>query len=458
MGRAMLIAITMIGCRPPPAPAVSNTATSHAIEGPWLLAAGDLVDVIDDRVITWDRTWDAGRGGLAEASALDGTHLRTRTIAGLTINGGLRMWRPVAGGYLAFWDGPAFVAEHGDALALGWRAPGDDWFDAQVIVDGSVIVAGARARAGVVRLALGDGHEQWRAPLAAGAQDVALSSDGAVVYASWREPDPGATGGASARRVRALELATGRTSWTHDFTAEPGALAVAHGMIVAAIGGDLHVIDGATGQVRAQVPLGAANVYPAVRIDRDRVFVALGDRVTALALATGATLWRAPVALDGGPRLTVAGSDLVVSTASGTVLALARDSGERRWEIGIGLAPAALVATSAALVAHGHGRVVGFKLPPAIRSEAARLHGRVIGNACGPIDGAIVRVGGTQVAVDSTGHYHAEIVARGIVTVSVTAARLMSSSGAPSVATIRLDGRGRYEVPDLAPSQCDASG
>jgi len=188
------------------------------------------------------------------------------------------------------------------------------------------------------------------------------------------------------------------------------------------------------------------------------VFVALGDRVTALALATGATLWHATVALDAAPRLTLAGDAVVVSTASATVLALARDSGERRWEIGIGLAPAALVATSAALVAHGSGRAAGFKLPPAIPSEAARLHGRVIGNACGPIDGAIVVVGGTRVAVDATGHYHAELVARGIVTVSVTAAQLSSSSGAPSVAAIRLDGRGSYEVPDLAPSQCDASG
>jgi hypothetical protein len=155
-------------------------------------------------VILWDRGWSSGRGGLAEYSVSAGAHVRTRTIDGLAMNGGLRMWQPVAGGYLAFWDGRALVATQDDRLALRWRAPGDDWFESHAVVGDGVVFGSGRAGASVVRLALGDGHEQWRVALGAGGQDVVISEDGAAVYASWRAP-------VGARRIRALEPATGRT-------------------------------------------------------------------------------------------------------------------------------------------------------------------------------------------------------------------------------------------------------
>jgi len=366
------------------------------------------------------------------------------------------MWQPVPGGYLAFWDGPAFVAERGDTLALAWSAPGDDWFSDRVIIDGAVILGGARAAAAIVRLALSDGHEQWRVPLVPGSQDITVDTDGQLVYATWSEPAPGAPTPTVAipRRIRALELATGRTLWSHDFAAAPGALAAGRGTIVAAIDGDLRFIDGATGRLLAQVRLGSSSIYPGLLVDRDRVFAALGDSVTAFTLATGKLLWRASVKLDGGPRLALAGADLVVSTAAGILVAVDRAMGERRWEIGLGLRPDAIIATPAALVALAAGHAAGVGLPLSIPVESARLRGRVVPGDCGPVADAIVMVGATRVPLDASGHYDASIVARGIVTVAVTTAQPSSLSGA-SVATVHLDGRGDYRVPDLTPGRCD---
>jgi hypothetical protein len=420
------------------------------VTGPWQLATADLVGVVDRRVITWDRAWDDGRGGLAESSAIDGNSLRTRTISGLARNGGLRLWQPVPGGYLAFWDSPAFVTEHGDELALSWSARPGDWSTEHVVIGGAAIFGCTRAGAGVVRIALDDGHEAWRVPLPPGIQDVTIDTDDQLVYATWSEPDAGAP----ARRIRAIEPATGRTVWTHDFATRPGALVVANGIIVAALGGELHFIDGASGRVRAEVALGHPEVYPAVRIDRGHVYAAHGDTVTAFTLATGQPLWHAAVALDGGPRLAIAGDQLVVSTAAGTALALDRSSGERRWEIGLGMHPHALVSTAAALVGLGPDGATGFGLPVSFPAESARLHGRIVPGGCGAVDAAIVAVGDTRVTLDAGGRYRVHITARGIVTVTVTTAH-PSSLATPSIATVRLDGRGEYRVPDLTPGRCD---
>lgn len=464
MGWPTWVAVAMLSGCWAPAPGAARTGSPSAgaaprgSSGPWQLSTRDLVNVIDRRVIVWDRDWHGGSGGLAEVSAIDGAPLRTRSIAGVTDDDGdLRLWQAVPGGYLAFWDSPALIREHGDALALTWTAPVSTWTTEHVVLGGTAIFVCESAGFGlgplcdgadaaVVGLALDDGREAWRATLPAGTEDVAVSSDGELVYVTWSEPDP-------ARRIRALEPATGRARWTYDLAASPGALAVAHEIAVAAIGGELHFIDCADGRERAQVALGHPEVYPALAIDRDRAYVAHGDAVIALTLATGQTLWRAPVALDGGPRLAISGGDVVVSTAAATVLALDRASGDRRWEVGLGIHPLALIATGAAVVGIGPDGAAGFGLPVSAPVEAARLRGRVVAGLCGALDGAIVTVGGTRVPLDATGQYSAHVTARGFVTISAAPAQ-PSSLSAPSTAVVRLDGRRDYRVPDLTSGRC----
>jgi len=444
MGRATWVAIAMISCgpTPPPPPLSAPLAAPRGSAEPWQRASGDVIDVVDRRVISWDRH----ANGLAETSAIDGAPIQTRAIAGLAKNGGLRLWRAVPGGYLAFWDSPAVIAERNGALALVWSAPAGDWSTEHAVIDGAAIFARTRASAGIVRLALVDGHEVWRAALPAGTDEVALDSDGQLIYAAWSEP-------AAARRVRALDPATGRTVWTYDFAARPAALAVSHGIVVAALGGELHVVDGATGQLRAEVALGHPEAYPALRIDRGQIYTAYDDAVRAFTLSSGQALWWAPVALDGGPRLAIAGDDVVVATAASTLVGLGRASGERHWEIGVGLHPNAVIATAAAVVALGSDGAAGFGLPVRVPSESARLRGRIVPGGCGALGDAIVTVGDTRAALDRAGAYRARITARGIVTVTATTAH-PSSLAAPSTTTVRLDGRGDYRVADLTPGRC----
>src|SRR5262249_28551232 len=159
-----------------------SIGSSRRSAGPWQLSTRELIDVTDRRVIVWDRDWDDGRGGVAEVSAIDGAPLRTRSITGLARNGGLRMWQAVPGGYLAFWARPVLTREPGDALALAWPAPAGTWTTEHVVLGGAVIFGCDGDGAAVIRLALDAGRETWRAALPAGTRDVAVSSDGALVY------------------------------------------------------------------------------------------------------------------------------------------------------------------------------------------------------------------------------------------------------------------------------------
>jgi hypothetical protein len=441
----------------PEVPAIAGTGTA------WQVAlTEDVVGLIDERFFVWDR---AGAGGIAEHSALTGAPLRSRPIAGLDINGAPRYWEPVPGGFLAHWDGPAFIRETDGALSVGWIDRGSDWYGDHVLVGDTMILVANRGRAALVRRAWADGRELWRTPLPPwlGLEDV--TSDGAHVHVAMQVYDPNSPTPRVAvpMRVAAFDLATGAPSWSLDFPGAPGVLAASGGIVVAAVLGDLVFFDGVTGRVRSKVAMGRPNIYPRLLIAGDRVIVALNgstSAVTSFDLATGAQQWSTALSLDGGPELARAGDLVLVTTAAGTVAALALDGGALQWEIGLGVDGHRLWNSPSAVVFAGRGLAGGFRLPPDVPEEQATFHGRVLAVRCGQLSDAVVRVGGTDVTPDAGGNYRATIRARGFVVVGGAGSLGMPRRDSPDDTvgrvSIRLDGRGDYTVPDLTLDRCDS--
>jgi outer membrane protein assembly factor BamB len=335
-------------------------------------------------------------------------------------------------------------------------AAGGDWGTEHAVVGRSLIATRHRGHSSVVRLALADGHEEWRAPLPPWSQDVEVSTDEHFVYVTHtgyvaNAPTPTI---AFPRRVLALDLTTGRPAWKLDFAARPQQLSVSRGTIVATDAGDLVFIQGATGRVKARAKLGDGNIDPRMIIAGDAVYVTHDKAVSAFALETGKRLWNTPVGLDSGPELAALDDQLLVTTAAGSIAALERATGALRWDVGVGLIGYRLHANASAVVVSEHGRAAGFGLPPTSPLERAVIHGRVVEVHCGAVAGATVTIANSEVQAASDGTFRATIEARGVVLVSGRFPRRDVPSAAVSSATIRLDGRRDYRVPDLTLSNC----
>jgi outer membrane protein assembly factor BamB len=430
-------------------------------EGPWTLDLADgVAGLVGERVFAWDRGW-GDAGGIAEYGARDGQLVRTRALEGHHINGAPSFWEAVPGGYLAAWDAPTFLREEADRLSVGWTGAGSDWFDSHVVVDGSLVIGQSRGSAAVVRLALQDGRELWRAPLVAWSQDITVTVDGgavdrSAVYATWQEYDPEAPTPTMTipRRVRAYDLATGAARWTFDFSAEPDGLVVRDGVIVAVQDGALLFIDGATGTVRVRPALRPLNGR--LLADEDQVIALDEGEIVAFELATGRERWRTQAPFTGRPTLTRWAESVLVSTIAGKVVALDRRTGALQWSVGLGVEPYRAWASEAALLVSGAG-VAGMALPPTAAPESARLHGRVIEGGCGAVATAVVTIDGQRVPVSADGAYTADLVGSGLVVVHVSPDRsgLDEESRIRAVtAVVRLTGRGDYAVPDLPVGEC----
>lgn len=471
--RAAGLAIVVTGCigHAPPEPSGDPPVSAAGVPGPvvpasagpWQVALGeDIVGVEGDRMFVWDR---AGAGGIAERSALDGSHLRTRTIAGLNINGAPRMWRAVAGGWLAGWDAPTFIREVDGALAVGWIAAGTDWIGEAVVIGETALAVESRARAGLVHLALTDGRVLWRTPLPPWLALEAVFHDDSQVYVAMqvydeRAPTPRV---AVPMRVAAFERATGRAGWTVDFPESPGGVVASRGTVVAAVGGELHFIDGASGKVTRRVAMGRPNIYPRMRVVGERVIVALHgatSAVTSFDVRSGARQWSTELPLDGGPELAALDDVVFVTTAGLSVAALDVNSGAIRWDVGVGVDGHRLYASPAAVVVASSGGAGGFALPVTGEEEEAKIRGRVVAVECGTLADAAVQVGGRAAAVAADGTFSAKVRARGVVVVrGAGASGLGRRDGGPplrSSASVRLDGSGAYVVPDLTLSRCDS--
>lgn len=98
----VFVALAACTAHAPPSPEPEPARPAAAPEAPLIGGTGvawqiplteDVVGLLDDKFYVWDRE----RPGIAEYSAIDGTYLRTREIAGLDINGAPRFWEAVPG-------------------------------------------------------------------------------------------------------------------------------------------------------------------------------------------------------------------------------------------------------------------------------------------------------------------------------------------------------------------------
>lgn len=459
----VVVSALSIHCGPSGAPAAVAPAVVDEPEsrprGPggsivWELATELPIGVDGDRVLVWDRA----RGGLAEHAAADGAHVRTRPIAGLPAGGTIGWWERAPGGYLALGDAAGagramYVRERGDALAVAWTVPDDERVLGHEVLDDAIAFGVAGAQPAVVTRALADGRVRWRAKLPPHVRELRVSRDRAagVVYALWSERDPDAPWPPPppVQRVRALDAATGATRWTLALDVRPEAIDVARGTVVAAYPEAIHFLDGASGAIRAEIPL-LEPMDVQLRLDGDQAFVAVDRGVAAFELATGALQWRAPATLMV-PTLHVSGDEVIVTTPIHTALAFARDTGERRWHVGLGARPLRVEASRDALIAFGRAGLTGFALPPIMPEETARIRGRVVAGTCGALARPQAIVAGASVPVAADGTYATEVTARGLVAIEVLDDNSLRGSIDSATAAVRLDGRGEYVVPDLAP-------
>jgi hypothetical protein len=436
---------------------------SPPLTTPWAASgrSGDFAGLVGATSYEWDRT---DGGAIVERSAIDGKLGRSRPIAGLHINGDPSYWEGIAGGFVAHWGSPTVISEAPDgALSVAWKAPGDDWFSAHVVVGGSLLAAGARSGSAIVRLALADGHEEWRTPLVAWSQSMELEADERRVYTNYTEYVPTAPTPTIAipLRVQAFDLDSGKLAWSVDFKKRPNSAAARRDTVVVAVGNELHFIDGPTGVTRRRVQIGGpnTNVYPTLHIADDRLYAGLDTGILAFDLASGALRWRAPLELSSTPRLATLPTMILAATPAASVAALDLQTGAPLWEIGLGVSGYRLHATGAAVLVSG-GRVAGgFGLPVNLPPERATFHGRVREVKCGTFAEVQVRVGSLSVPVAPDGTFHAEIEARHAVLVEGPGSFALMKYGAPpeekAARVIRLTGAGDYAVPDLTLSVCD---
>lgn len=138
--------------------------------------------------------------------------------------------------------------------------------------------------------------------------------------------------GLSAHRLR-----DGSRIWTAGITATQP-LAGDLERVYVAVGATLHALAADSGQPAWQVPLGGpASAAPLAHAGW--VIVTAADELVALRAADGAIVWRQSV----GPiefRPSLEGDLLVVSIADGNVAAFDVSSGARQWQIDLGARPA----------------------------------------------------------------------------------------------------------------------
>ncbi|MFO0552235.1 MAG: PQQ-binding-like beta-propeller repeat protein [Polyangiaceae bacterium] len=406
-----------------------------------------------DRVFFWDRE----RAGVRDCSAADGEQCRVRPITDLHINGEPSYWLPVRGGFVAQWDSPVWVRDAGATLSVGWRAPDGRWWGPPVFRGESMIIGRYRPQSSLVSLSLRDGSVEWAVDLPMEAQSVTLHPDGDVVYVEWTEYSPTAPTPQVIvpLRVRAFDVrGPAKALWTVDFAETPGRVAAARGVVLAAEGGDLHFIDGATGRTLRRLHAGRPNIYPVMLAHDGVVYVALNDELTAYSITTGEAAWRTPLAMGSGPELAIdeARGHILVTLENAGVTALSLADGARAWSLGLGLGGYRLWTSDAAAVLSG-GATAGFALPVQSRSRAVTVYGHVTKVACGNFEDIFVYVGETKVKVDSTGAYSAEVEASSPLIVSLPS----FARGFPGPAPLRIvlrDGQDRYQAPNLEADLC----
>jgi outer membrane protein assembly factor BamB len=227
----------------------------------------------------------------------------------------------------------------------------------------------------LTRTSLTDGRVQWRVPVEPDPAYVWLANDGRHLFWSWQRIISGPGGRSAwptAQRVAAHDLADGRELWRLELAGDTAAVAVERGRVAAIVDGDLQIIDGPSGVVHARVALGWTDLGPGLHIDDGpglviaggRIYAAHGGEILAFTLAAGEPLWTAAARLAELDVVAIAGDDLLVATAAGTVLALDGATGARRWDVELGFVPRWLHATAEAVVGwDAAGRVGGFALP-----------------------------------------------------------------------------------------------
>lgn len=436
---------------PTTAPAASSVVTISRVERPWRMDRS-AVGLVGDRVFSWDRAERGGLAGIAQHRVSAGPASRTFPIAGLNINGDPSYWMDAGKrGFLAAWDEPVLVHESGASLSVSWTASEGRWWGTAIVEGDTVYTARYRPTSAVVALSLEDGSEQWSAPLPRESQGVTLERSGKELYVQWTEysataPTPRVE---IPLRVRSLDVdQRGQTLWTVDFKDTPGALAVADGVVIAAEGGDLHFIQGATGKTLERFAAGPPNIYPTFAVDGGRVFVALGTLVSAYRVQTGEQLWAANAAVGNGTRLAIDAKNeqLIVSLRGSELAGFSLADGKQRWRVGVGVEAYRLTVTEQAVMAVGGGGTAVLPLPVGLKRREVSVSGHLSPVECGAYEDIQVQVGSQEVKPDAEGNYTARVQAAGFLTIV--------SAHARTVIEI-VDGQDDYRAPNLNPSLCE---
>lgn len=227
----------------------------------------------------------------------------------------------VGGTLLASDDGGVVAALAASDGTEQWRRSVPVTAD-PVLADGAVLVPTTDQGTGVLRALEADtGDDRWRAPIGTGDAYAAASvdDDQAVV------PSAGESGG----RVAAVTLADGRERWSVQTAPVVAPAAVADGTAyIGTTEGTLLALDTGDSSVRWHRSFDAGH-YTRPAVVGDTLYVAVGDRVHALARTSGTERWRAPVSNVSRTGLTVADGRVYIGGEQ--LITLAAASGERAW-------------------------------------------------------------------------------------------------------------------------------
>ncbi len=204
----------------------------------------------------------------------------------------------------------------------------------------------------------------WLAPAGAHLHQSHPIIDGGIVYVTTADLGAGDRGG-----VIALDLATGALVWRHvtDLPVRGSPALEGDTVVIGLSDGRIQALDAATGATRWGVALGdgvepsQSSLWGTPAIRDGVVYTGTQRRFVALALDTGAELWRVDPFPDGmwlgsfsAPAVT---DDLVVATFNRTsgLVAFDRETGAEVWRV----ATAATRAVNTAPVVIGDRVVVG---------------------------------------------------------------------------------------------------
>jgi outer membrane protein assembly factor BamB len=377
------------------------------------------------------------------------------------------------------------VALDPETRAVVWKAPAPTGWE-PVSSNGAVLARGSGgAHAGEVWAVRGEsGAPLWRRALGTKPGEpvtqLAAPGDGCA-YAVVNEEGPEPMDFVACD-VTALDVGTGAVRWSyraplahaHDSC---GVAADADMVVVAPSGGTLHVLDAATGALRARVPVDAPLIdfyqgfgmlvrapmaYVLTGSSEDMYGMGPPRTLVALDLDEAKVRWKHQELLTEKPP--VADDERIyVQTDGGGVRALALLDGTTEWSWYAGaLAPTALLVPPEAprwlLVAdgvHGFGGTVGFDLHarPRRSDMKTRIAGRVVqGHTAFDPAGIPVRVADQVVTTDALGRFSADVEGEGQALVEAMVLSMKARSSNPdscptsSVERAPLDGKPHEDV------------